>query len=604
MASFSCPPEEFSCSICLENLCDPATIPCGHSYCLQCIQKHWDKAAPKGIYLCPQCRRDFKPRPSLGRNNMLMEAIKKLRTQKQDKPSSPVHHSLTPSTSVTVDTSSSALGMDGAEGAAFLGSLYPQLPSTSPKLCSLHQAVLELYCCDDRVCVCEECCLLEHKGHRVIHPELDKEQELEQKKEKIKSSIQDREKIIQTLSQDFRAHENVVQGLQRDSLEMFADLLKSVESMKSQVLELLQTYEASACNHIEAHHLRLQQEISQLRKQQDELNRLAHIQDSIQFLNALVTVGDVGQDQNIHLQISCPDTVETGVRSALETFRDGLNNLYKESLASIFRCVNDIATPAPSTNDQASEAGPVSSDIQAASQQTAPEMTLSSRNSTPEDIRLHSATHQHPPAPAAQPVKEEETLSTENQAPKTREEMLKFRCEPTLDQNSAYRHIRLSEGDCKATLRAENQNYPEHPDRFLYWRQVMCQQDLAGGPYYWEVEWTGQKVTIGVAYKNMLRSTTDDSSRLGHNEHSWTLYWSGTAFSFWHAGKETAVAGLKARRIGVYLDQHAGVLAFYRVSNNQAHQIYCVKAEFSRPLCPGFRFWSGVGSTITICDLD
>ncbi|KAL0173450.1 hypothetical protein M9458_029418, partial [Cirrhinus mrigala] len=59
------------------------------------------------------------------------------------------------------------------------------------------------------------------------------------------------------------------------------------------------------------------------------------------------------------------------------------------------------------------------------------------------------------------------------------------RIEPTLDHNSAFRHIRLSDGYRKATLCAENQNYPDHPDRFVYWRQVI--------PYYWEVEWTGQR---------------------------------------------------------------------------------------------------------------
>lgn len=63
-----------------------------------------------------------------------------------------------------------------------------------------------------------------------------------------------------------------------------------------------------------------------------------------------------------------------------------------------------------------------------------------------------------------------------------------------MDRNSAYRHIRLSDGDRKASLRAENQNYPEHNERFVYWRQVICREPLAGSPYYWEVEWTGQKV--------------------------------------------------------------------------------------------------------------
>lgn len=115
-------------------------------------------------------------------------------------------------------------------------------------------------------------------------------------------------------------------------------------------------------------------------------------------------------------------------------------------------------------------------------------------------------------------------------------------------------------------------------------------------------QWSLQ-ITIGVTYKDIGRSTMDDHSRLGYNKHSWGLYWSGTAFSLWHAGKETVLAVPKARCIGVYVDQQAGVLAFYRVSHNQAHQICCVKTEFSGALYPGFRFWTGVGSTITVCQL-
>lgn len=70
------------------------------------------------------------------------------------------------------------------------------------------------------------------------------------------------------------------------------------------------------------------------------------------------------------------------------------------------------------------------------------------------------------------------------------------RFEPTMDPNTVYRHVQLSDRGHKATMRAENLNPPDHPERFQFWRQVLCREPLAGSPYYWEVEWTGQKVDL------------------------------------------------------------------------------------------------------------
>jgi hypothetical protein len=66
-----------------------------------------------------------------------------------------------------------------------------------------------------------------------------------------------------------------------------------------------------------------------------------------------------------------------------------------------------------------------------------------------------------------------------------------------MDPNTAFRHILLSEGGRKATLRLENQNPAVNPERFQFWRQVFCREPLSGSPFYWEVEWTGLKVGGG-----------------------------------------------------------------------------------------------------------
>ena len=112
------------------------------------------------------------------------------------------------------------------------------------------------------------------------------------------------------------------------------------------------------------------------------------------------------------------------------------------------------------------------------------------------------------------------------------------------------------------------------------------------------------QVTIGVAYKEMERKTSDDQSRLGHNAFSWSLYWSGMDFSFWCGGQETLLGSRKARRVGVYLDQSSGVLAFYRIANGHAHLIHRHQTQFIGPLYPGFRFGSGPGASVQLCQLE
>lgn len=157
MASSSWPPDEFVCPVCLEVLRDPATLPCGHTYCLHCIQKHWDQGAYKNVYDCPQCRQTFTPRPTLSRSTVLAEALEKLRLQTQQRePSSPVYVTVLPA----LPTS-----QDGSENG-----LYPKLPVSSPRLCPDHQQPLDLYCRDHKVFVCEECGLCNHKGHQVVRP--------------------------------------------------------------------------------------------------------------------------------------------------------------------------------------------------------------------------------------------------------------------------------------------------------------------------------------------------------------------------------------------------------------------------------------------------
>ncbi|XP_035987143.1 tripartite motif-containing protein 16 [Fundulus heteroclitus] len=71
--------ERFCCSLCSELLNNPVAIPCGHSFCLTCINRGLDNEESSGIYSCPQCREIFLSRPTLVKNGMIAFVVDQLR---------------------------------------------------------------------------------------------------------------------------------------------------------------------------------------------------------------------------------------------------------------------------------------------------------------------------------------------------------------------------------------------------------------------------------------------------------------------------------------------------------------------------------------------
>ncbi|XP_064871521.1 stonustoxin subunit beta-like, partial [Oncorhynchus nerka] len=161
-------------------------------------------------------------------------------------------------------------------------------------------------------------------------------------------------------------------------------------------------------------------------------------------------------------------------------------------------------------------------------------------------------------------------------------------CDLTLDPNTVNRLLSLSEGNRKVTCRREKQPYPDHPERFEVWQQVLCREGLTGR-CYWEVEWSGSGADIGVTYKGISRRGRGYDCVIGCNDMSWSLDCSDNSYTSRHNNNSTIdVPSSSSHRVGVYLDWPAGTLSFYIVSSDTLTHLYTFHTTFTEPLYPGF----------------
>ncbi|XDV16868.1 hypothetical protein PO909_016386 [Leuciscus waleckii] len=169
----------------------------------------------------------------------------------------------------------------------------------------------------------------------------------------------------------------------------------------------------------------------------------------------------------------------------------------------------------------------------------------------------------------------------------------KYNCDLTLDKNTADSRLALSKRNRKVTRVKERQPYPDHPERFDYYGNVLCKESLTGR-CYWEAEWSGV-ADIAVVYKGISRKGNSNECFIGYNEKSWTVYCTSSNFSALHNKKSIDIpAPSTSKRVGVYLDVSAGTLSFYSVSDTHTlTHLHTFNTSFTEPLYAGFGLYPG-----------
>ncbi|XP_060901624.1 tripartite motif-containing protein 16-like [Labrus mixtus] len=533
--------ETISCSICLDVLKDPVTVPCGHSYCMNCIKSHWDKEDEKKIYSCPQCRQTFRPRPVLVKSTVLAVLVEELK--KTGLQAAPADHCYAGSEDVACDVCTGRKLKAQKSCLVCLISfcekhLQPhyEIPAYAKhklvkpskklqeKVCSRHDEVMKMFCRTDQQSICYLCSVEEHKGHDTVSAAAERserQRELEVSRQNIQQRIQDREKDVKLLQQKVEDINGSADKTVGNSEKIFTELIRLMEERRSDVKQQVRSQQQTEVSRVRELQEKLEQEITELKRKDAEMEKLSHTQDHNQFLHDYPSLSPLSESTHSSSIDIRPLRFFEDVTAAVSEVRDKLQNVLREKWTNISQTVTEV------------------------------------------DVLLSEP---------------------EN---KTRAEFLMYSCDITLDPNTAYTQLLLSDGNRKVTLMRGEQTYSSHPDRFTDWEQVLSNESLTGR-CYWEVERRGVGVSVAVAYKNISRAGRSGKCWFGFNDKSWMLDCDNNSYTFYYNKVKTTVSGPRSSRVGVYLDHRAGILSFYSISETMT-LLHRVQTTFTQPLYAGLR---------------
>ncbi|XP_053194896.1 E3 ubiquitin-protein ligase TRIM21-like [Scomber japonicus] len=296
--------DQFLCCICLDVFTDPVSTPCGHNFCKNCINEHWNSNVQ---YLCPLCKKGFRRRPELHINTFISEMVSQFRQEAQQKASSSsseqqaakpgevpcdvctgtklkaLKSCLVCLTSYCETHLEPHLTMSGLKR----HQLIDPVENLEDRMCKKHDKPLELFCKTDQTCVCMLCSVLDHKTHEFVPLKEEyegKKAELGKTEAEIQEMIQKRRLKIEEIKHSVDLSEEAADREKAEGVQVFTALMESVERGKKKLINSINKKKKKTQKQAEDFIKELEQEISELKKRSSEVEKLSHSEDHLHLL--------------------------------------------------------------------------------------------------------------------------------------------------------------------------------------------------------------------------------------------------------------------------------------------------------------------------------
>ncbi|KAM9425667.1 E3 ubiquitin-protein ligase TRIM39-like [Pholidichthys leucotaenia] len=295
--------DQFLCSICLDVFTNPVTTPCGHNFCKNCIDQHWNQSV---LYKCPICNENFGTKPQLKINRLLFEITSEFTLEAEKKSSSeqqvakPGEVPCDSCTGIKLKAMKSCLvclvsycethlephlTMKGLK----IHQLIDPVENLEDRMCSKHHKPLDLFCKIDQTCVCLHCTYSDHRYHDVapLTEECEgKKADLEKTEAEIHQMIRKIQLNIEEIKKSVKKSKEVADRERAEGVQVFTALKESVESHLNELIKEIENKQKTTEKQAEDSIKALEQEISELIKRSCEVEQLLKSEDHLHLLQS------------------------------------------------------------------------------------------------------------------------------------------------------------------------------------------------------------------------------------------------------------------------------------------------------------------------------
>ncbi|XP_060771641.1 E3 ubiquitin-protein ligase TRIM39-like [Neoarius graeffei] len=333
--------DQLQCSICLEAFTDPVTTPCGHNFCMICLTEFWDSSSQ---CQCPACKTNFAERPEICVNTSISALDAPFKKAVQVKSSSAAEN---PTQSVVLCdiccekklvavksclicmTSYCKTHLERHERVSSLKKhkLMDPVENLEYYICQKHERPLELFCRDEQTCVCQFCTETNHNTHNTVsikEESEDKKTELGKIQTEVQQMTQERVKRIEEIKDTVELNKKNTEKEKADVMETFSALMCCIEKSQTELLKMMKEKQKTAWMQAEEFIKELEQEITELKRRNTELEQLSRTEDHLYFLQIYPSLCSPPHTQDWTDIIIDPHLSEETLRRALSQLQETL----------------------------------------------------------------------------------------------------------------------------------------------------------------------------------------------------------------------------------------------------------------------------------------